>query len=547
MALSNKNHVMVKSIQKHALVNGRVRTMDPGNSLAQAVLIAGERIECVGSTQDVLAAAGSGCIVTDLEGQALFPGFIDTHSHLSLYSVWSEHVYCGAEAGSLAGVLARLHERAEKSPPGALVMGWGFDDSILPENRGPTRRELDGVSAVHPILLVHISSHACYVNSKALRQANLRAGSNIQGGEVVPDENGEALGLLLETAAFAAMDALCPRPDPDSLRRTLARGMSDYNAYGITATHDAGVGLGGIEPAMYMRVLRDMEKDGELSLRLYLSFMPEEFGRYAAVGLQTGFGSKMVTFCGPKLFNDGSIQTYTAALSQPYHDRPDCRPDVLVPGEKITEALVRHHTAGYQITYHGNGDAGIEVMISAIEKAQKLCPRKDPRHILVHCQTASDVHLARMKAAGIIPTFYGLHVWYYGDRHYERFLCPERASRLDPSGSAVRLGLRHSLHADSPVMPPWTLRSIHTAVHRITRKGRLLGGDQRISVEEAVRAYTSHAAWFQFAEHERGSIEPGKLADFTLLSEDLISVDPERIADTSVSMTMTGGRIVYSR
>ncbi len=519
--------------------------MDSRNSLVQAVLIAGGRIECTGPTRDILAAAGEDALITDLEMQALFPGFIDTHSHLSMYSAWSEHVYCGAEAGTLEGALDRLRARAEETPPGELILGWGFDDSILPENRGPTRKELDAVSAGHPILLVHISAHAGYVNSAALKAAGLSAASRVEGGEIVPTADGEALGTLLENAFFIAMAALCPSPTPEALRRTLTRGVADYNAYGFTATHEAGVGLGGINPAMYLRVLQQMEKEDALNMRVRLSFLPEEFERYADMGIQTGFGSRMVSICGPKIFNDGSIQAYTAALSRPYHDRPDHCPGLLIPEEKLTKALVRYHSDGYQITYHGNGDLGIEAMITAIEKAQRVCPRPDPRHVLIHCQTASDSQLARMKAVGITPSFFGLHVWYYGDRHYERFLGPERASRIDPSGSAVRLGMRHSLHADSPVMPPWTLRSIHTAVNRKTRNGRILGEDQRITAEEAVRAYTSHAAWLHFAEHERGSIEPGKLADFVLLSEDLLSMDPEGIADASVRMTMVEGRIVY--
>ena len=539
----------MRSIAKHALINGRVRTMDSDCSLAEAVLIAGDRIESVGSTQEVLAAAGPDAAITDLDGKALFPGFIDTHSHLSMYSAWSEHVYCGVEVESVQGALGRLAARARGLKPGELVFGWGFDDSGLSDNRGPTRQELDAVAPDHPVLVVHISVHLAYAKTRALRLAGLIAQDgrpeHVDGGEVVSDGNGQAQGLLREMAAFKAMEALCPKMTPELLRKALLSGIAGYNAYGITSTHEAGVGLGGIQAPMYMRVLGKMEKDGALNTRLYLSFLPEDFKHYAASGMTTGFGGRMLRICGPKLFNDGSIQAYTAALGEPYFDRPDHKPDTLIPTAEITEQLIAYHRDGYQIAYHGNGDVGIEVMIAAMEKAQELYPREDPRHILLHCQTASDAQLARMKKVGIVPSFFGLHIWYYGDRHYETFLGPERAGRLDPSGSAVRLGMRHSLHADSPVMPPWTLQSIHTSVNRITRKGRLLGGDQRISVEEAVRAYTSHAAWFQFAEHELGSIEPGKYADFVLLSDDLLAMDPERIADAKVLMTMLGGRVVH--
>ncbi len=537
----------MNKIHKHALINGCIRTMDEACSQAEAVLIAGEYIECIGTTAEILAIAGKDARITNLNGKALFPGFIESHSHLSCYSAWSDQVYCGAEVQNLEGALTRLKERAQKTLPGELILGWGFDNSILPEGRGPTRLELDAISTEHPILLIHISVHEVYVNTKALELAGISETSLILGGTVVLDDAGKAQGTLLENAGFQAMLALCPTMTAQNVHKALLSGIAHYNAYGITSVHEAGVGLGGIDSPTYLRVLREMERDGKLNLRLYLSFMTSPFEAYAKMGLATGFGSTMVRFCGPKIYNDGTIQTHTAALSEPYHDNPTIKGDLLIPTEKLEADILRYHSDGYQIAFHGNGDVGIESMISAVEKAQAICPRKDPRHILVHCQTASDSQLERMKKAGIAPSFFGLHVWYYGDRHYDRFLGPRRAERVDPSGSAVRLGMRHSLHADTPVMPPWTLLSIHTAVNRTTRKGRVLGSEQRISATEAVRAYTSHAAWFQFAEHERGSIEPGKLADFVLLSDDLLSIAPEKIADTSVCMTMVGGRIVYEK
>ncbi len=535
----------MQSIRKQVLTGARVRPMDAGCSVAEALCIMGDRIIHVGTESEALAVAGPDAEVVNLRGAAVFPGFIDTHSHLSMYSVWSDHVYCGAEAKTLAGVLERLRRRAASLKPGKLVLGWGFDDTILPEGRGPTLEELNAVAPRNPVIVVHISAHASYVNSKALQLAGLGPDTRIQGGEVVLNLRGEPTGHLLEMASFKAMGVLCPGPTPELLRGALRKGIADYNAQGFTATHDAGVGLGGIDMPMYLRCLAEMERDNALNMRIYLSPMADECDRYADLGLITGFGSDMVTFSGPKFFNDGSIQAYTAALSEPYYDRPDCRPGLLTPVDEMTELLVRRHCEGSQITYHGNGDIGIEVMIAAIEKAQRICPRPDPRHILVHCQTVSDAQLARMHKVGILPTFFGLHVWYYGDRHYERFLGPERAERIDPSGSAVRLGMRHSLHADSPVLPPWSLRSIHTAVTRTTMKGRVLGEDQRIGVEEAVRAYTSHAAYFHFAENRRGTLEPGKTADLVVLSKDLLTVPTEEILETEVLATMVGGRIVH--
>ncbi len=532
-------------LKKTAFINGKIRTMDAACSIQEAVLIEQDRIVAVGTTLEILELAGDSATVIDLRGYALFPGFIDTHSHLSMFSLWSDQVYCGAEVGSVAGALERLRERAAQCKPGDLVLGWGYDDSILAENRGPSIQELDAISTELPIVVVHISVHACYVNSKALALCGIGPHSKIQGGEVVLDDRGNPTGHLLEMAHYEALGKLCPPPDKERLRHALHSGIAAYNAYGLTGTHEAGIGLGGVDAALYTRLLLEMEQAGELNIRTYLSYMGEAFKKIEETGIGTGFGTKQVRISGPKLFNDGSIQAHTAALLAPYHDRPDFQAGLLMKDGELDRLVEHYHREGYQIAYHANGDASIEAIIQAVEKAQKKFPRQDPRHIVVHCQLASDKHLERMHKAGMIPSFFGLHIWYYGDRHFERFLGPERASRMDPSGSAVRLGMRHSLHADSPVMPPWTIKSIHTAVNRTTRNGRTLGEDQRISAEEAVRAYTSHAAYFQFRENQVGSIEPGKLADFVLLSDDILTMAPQKIEDTKVLMTVLGGQTVY--
>ena len=521
--------------------------MDKNCTTAEAVLVADDRIEAIGTTEEILGLAGNNYQVIDLKGHALFPGFIDTHSHLSMFSLWSDQVYCGAEVGNIDGTLNRLRERAKQCKIGDIVLGWGYDDTMLPEKRGPSIQELDAISTEIPIVLVHISVHACYVNSKAMEVCELGSNSTIQGGEVVLDSDWNPTGHLLEMASFNALAKLCPPPDKERLRNALRTGVATYNSYGLTSTHEAGIGLGGVNAKLYTKLLFEMENAGELDIRTYLSYMRDDFEQVYDAGIGTGFGTKQVRISGPKLFNDGSIQAYTAATSEPFYDRPDLKAGLLMGDGELDALVERYHGAGYQIAYHGNGDLGIEAMITAVEKAQKKFPRHDPRHILVHCQLASDEQLERMSNVGIIPSFFGLHIWYYGDRHYEKFLGPERSSRMDPSGSAVRLGMPHSLHADTPVMPPWTLQSIHTAVNRKTRNGKTLGEDQRISVKEAVRAYTSHAAYFHFKEHELGSIEPGKLADFVLLSEDILDIEPTNIANTKVLMTVLGGRIVYDK
>lgn len=536
----------MKTRAKTALINGNVRPMDAACSTTEAVLVCGGIIEATGTTAEILALAGENPTVIDLDGDTLMPGFIDTHSHVSLYAILSEKVYCGIDAGNLGGVLARLGDYAATAKKGDWVIGWGFDDTGLPEMRGPSRRELDAISTEHPILMYHMSYHASYANSRALENFGYTADTRMEGGEVVLGEDGQPTGELLENAHFQAV-AMLPKATPEQVRQGLLTAQTHYNTQGFTANHDGGLGLGDIAPDVFLSTATALEREDALNLRLYLPYLSAYMAPLEALGMPRGFGTAMIRFSGPKMFNDGSIQTYTAALRTPYHDRPEHTGALLMPQEELDALVLRFHRAGYQIAYHGNGDAGIEAFLVALEKAQRAAPREDPRHILIHCQMASDEQLLRMKALGVLPTFFGMHVWYYGDRHYQRFLGPERAARIDPSGSAVRLGMRHSLHTDTPVMPVWSIRSIHSAVNRVTRDGMLLGPEQRISAEEAVRAYTSHAAYFHFAEKERGSIEPGKQADLVRLSQDMLAIAPERIEHTEVLMTMVGGRVVFSK
>jgi predicted amidohydrolase YtcJ len=245
------------------------------------------------------------------------------------------------------------------------------------------------------------------------------------------------------------------------------------------------------------------------------------------------------------MFVDGSIQINTAALLSPYKNKTDTRGEMVMTAGEIEAEILAYHKRGEHISVHANGDASIEAVITAFEKAQQAHYRKDTRHMLIHCQMAHEDHIHRMKAAGVIPSFFGMHINYYGDRHVDIFLGQERAERLDPCGDADRAGLDFTLHTDTPVMPPWTMKSMGTAVTRKTKGGRVLGEDQRISPKQALAAYTTMAAKCSYSENQRGSISVGKLADLTLLSQDITLCDPEAIQDTKILKTIIEDQTVF--
>jgi hypothetical protein len=249
-----------------------------------------------------------------------------------------------------------------------------------------------------------------------------------------------------------------------------------------------------------------------------------------------------------KIIADGSIQGYTGYLSEPYHvppgDDPAYRGYPRVPREELFERVDRYHAAGLQLAIHGNGDASIEDILDAIEAAQSRTPRDDTRHIVVHAQMTRPDQLDRMRSLGVVPSFFSLHTFYWGDRHRSVFMGPERAARMSPAASARERGVPFTIHCDAPVVPMEPLRLVWAAVNRETRSGYVVGPGERISVMEALRAVTSTAAWQHFEEADKGSIEPGKLADFVVLSGSPLA-QPETIDELRVLETWLGGERVY--
>ena len=270
-----------------------------------------------------------------------------------------------------------------------------------------------------------------------------------------------------------------------------------------------------------------------------------------AGGLVSGFGDDRLKLGAIKLVQDGSIQGYTGYLAEPYHvpfmgDR-DYRGYPRRSREELSEMVLGLHRAGYQIAIHGNGDAAIDDILEAFEAAQEAFPRPNSRHRIEHCQMVREDQLDRIHALGISPSFFVGHAYYWGDRHRDIFMGPDRAARLSPLNSAVKRGIRFTVHDDTPVTPVRPLQLVWDAVNRETTSGKTLGAEQQIPVYEALKSITLDAAWQNFEEADKGSLEPGKLADFILVSADPFQVEPGTIRDIEVSETFVGGKRVFGR
>jgi len=358
-------------MKKKVYLNADVVTMDDASPSARAFGVFGDRFAIVGSDEEVTQWGGDEADRTDLAGQTVLPGLIETHNHLSFYSFRMDHVDCSDQH----------------------------------------------------FLVSHTSGHLAYVNSKLLAKMGIDDTTpNPEGGEIDRDASGRVTGLLKETALFPLL-GMVPKPSSDEIKSLLQRGIAVANQNGVTSIHDAAIGMEGCGPDV-VRGYQALASENKLGVRAYLTLMHTLYDHYQQLGIGTGFGDENVKIGSIKLLQDGSIQGYTGWLSQPYYDRQDSgHVSQPIMSQSALDALVeKYHRAGLQIAIHGNGDAAIESIISAVEKAQKKHYRKDPRHLLIHCQTVREDQIPRMKPCGLMPSYFVQHVYYWGDRHHDIFL-----------------------------------------------------------------------------------------------------------------------------
>jgi len=529
---------------------GDVVTVDARDTIAAAVAVRDGRIAAVGRRDDVMALAGPQTVLTDLGGRALLPGFIDAHGHVALTAQKLASANLSPRpvgpVSCMADLQRELREHIERRVigPGEWVIGMGYDDTGMEERRHPDRDDLDAVSREHPVVALHISAHLLAANTTALELAGISAATlDPEGGRIRRRENAEPTGVLEETAMTPVFMRL-PQPSIEVAAEQLLTALEYYASFGATTAQEALL----FQPA-FLQAARALEADGRLPLDviaypMYLlasqMMTPEaDAGRFRLGGV--------------KLTTDGSIQGYTAYLSRPYHAQPEGRdgayagfPTFEAQG-KLDAAVADGYAQGWQVLAHANGDAAIGMVIEAARAAEEAYPGRDRRTTIIHAQTVREDQLDAVKALGLYLSFFPGHVYYWGDRHHDIFLGPERAARINPMRSALDRGIPITLHHDSPVTPPDILTVVWSAVNRVTSGGHELGPEQRLTPREAVRAVTIDAARQLFEEERKGSIEMGKLADLVVLSANPLSVEPMSIRDLTVKETVKEGETVFKR
>ncbi|HIJ54841.1 MAG TPA: amidohydrolase [Deltaproteobacteria bacterium] len=542
------------------ITGGHVITVNPKGETAEAVAVLGDKIVAVGKADEIAPLIGDTTEVIRLNGQTVLPGFIEPHTHFMMYGIWARWVNAKTPPNeNIPQLLERIEKKVAETPKGEWITGYGLEEGAFEEKRWPARDELDAVAPDNPLYIRHRSGHASIANSRALALAGLDESTpQTEGGHMDRDpKTGRLTGVLREKAAFNSVQNLIPPSTKDQMKDGIIEAGSLYATAGITSTHDAGADT---RPDTY-RAYQEAIDEGRLKTRVYLMIRDRPYDHYYMkrdLGLRTGFGNDRLRLGPVKTCTDGSIQVFTCAFYDPYitleseSTRRNPRGVLQMSPSETNDIVLEAHQKGYQVAIHAQGDYGIDVAIDAIQYAMWKHPRPDPRHRIEHCQCVTPEGLTRMQRLGIIGSFYPHHTWYWADRHISTFIGMERASRIDPMKSAINAGVVTIAHSDAPIAgigdPIFgadPLFGIWCAVNRKTRNGVLLGPEERITPMEGIRAYTINAAYASFEENIKGSIEPGKLADFVVLSENPCEVDPWEIRNVKVERTIIGGETVY--
>ncbi len=535
----------------------RIITMTDALPIAECVAVRDGRVLGVG-TRAELESWGPCRVDKRFEDKVLVPGFIEGHSHVMAGGMWSLP-YVGwfdrrdptgrkwTGCRSIDDVIDRLIDsESALQDPTQTLLAWGLDP-IYFEGERLLAKHLDRVSTTRPILVLHASGHLASVNTAMLKLGGISEQSTTHG--IARDEAGSPNGELQEAAmmltgnAFATLRAAWTSPDA-----MWNYAMEARNA-GTTLVTDLGttpIGLPG-----HVDTWRSVTNEEDYPVRVMVASANTFGGKLSPGDLAEltkqlrNESQEKLYFGVVKLIIDGSIQGYTARITWPgYYRAPEGHVGNgiwLIAPEQVADLVYTYHSAGLTVHAHCNGDQATEVFLDAVEAALERHPRWDHRHTVQHCQMATPSQFRRMAALGMGANIFANHIFFWGDQHHDRSIGPERAAKMDACATALREGVRISVHSDAPVTPLGQLHTMWCAVNRITSTGKVLGPGERISAIEALHAVTIGAAYQLKLDHLMGSIEVGKLADFAVLDDDPTEVDPIRLKDIGVWGTVLGG------
>lgn len=523
-------------------LNGNIITMNLAQPKAEAVAVYQDKIIAVGSRTDLDALIGPGTKKIDLHGSTMIPGINEAHAHLLQYGLDCLNAEVTPEiCPNIPALLKLVAARAAEAKPGEWIQGWGWDEVRMEEGRAPTVQELSAAAPNNPVYLMRTCFHVAVVNQMALEKSGITdTTADPEGGKIFRDESGHATGLLHDNAKDFIRDAMT-NPDKAILKKAIAAASKIYNSKGITSTTDASLLAAVDEP---LPAWCEAELEGLLTVRTSALMLPEVAKGYRTLGLPSNFGNDMFKFGCIKFIMDGSVGGGGAGMTKPYLKKEYGTGLMYMEQDELTAKVKSAHDAGYQISIHGIGDATLDRVLTALESALRDNPRADHRHRIEHFSMSYPHLLDRAKAIGVTINMNPAFLYFLGDSHLLNI--GQEVYHEFAMKSALDRGIVVSAGSDCPVTNIDPRYSLFAMTNRETINGRDCGKAERLSMEQALYAFTMAGAYQNFDEKKKGSIEVGKYADFAVLSMDPLAGDTREILNLKTLMTVLGGEIVYT-
>jgi hypothetical protein len=520
----------------------------------ESVTVKDGKIRFVGKYKDAIKRAGEGYQTINLEGKTLMPSFIDPHSHFINSLGMSSQANCSpspvGEANNVSGIIKALKNlKADKNiPDGELIMGYGYDDTVMPDGKLLNRDDLDKAFPNNPVMVLHVSLHGAVLNSESLSKFGISDKTETPPGGVIVRKPGtkEPYGLIMETA-FLPVFAQFPKPTAKQIMQQLKDGQMIYAAAGVTTAQEGASHLGDVQ------ILQTGADSNAFFIDVVSYPFITEFDTIFKLYSANDFGKYTNNFKlgGIKITIDGSPQGRTALFTTPYltggpSGEENWLGESTFTQEEVNQMLKGVYDKGLQSIFHANGDGAIDMCIKAHEFASGETPTKERRTTIIHSQFVRRDQLDKYLEYKMIPSLYTEHTFFFADAHIKnRGL--EQASFISPMKTAIKKGLRPTNHTDFNVVPIDQMMVIWSAVNRISRNGQVIGSEERISPYQALQAITTNAAYQYFEEDSKGSLEKGKLADLVILDHNPLKIDPINIKDIKVLETIKEGKTIFKQ
>jgi len=522
--------------------NGRIYTNDPRSPWAEAMLVRGEEIIAVGEDDEVAGLADKGAQVIDLEKHFVMPGFNDAHVHIGgAGQDWVAVRLNGVQ--SVAELQKRLAAGVAGHKEGEWITGSGWDHTFWPEKKFANRQQLDAVSPKNPVILTHISGHVAVANSLALQLAGIsRSTADPAGGEIEKDAAGEPTGMLKEGAAIRLVESKIPAPSAERRRRGIELALADVAQHGVTSVQDNSEW----EDFLTYRAIKN---DGKLTVRIteWLPF-PAPLEKLEQMRRDGGTTDPWLRTGALKMVTDGALGSRTAAMLSPYSDDAATSGIMTMPADKLRALAIERDKAGFQLNFHAIGDRANRLSLDAFEAAAKANGPRDRRDRIEHAQVVALADIPRFARLQVIASMQPSHET-SDMRWAEQRVGLERVKGAYAWATMQKFGVRLAFGTDYDVEPITPFRGLYACVTRELPEGGPQGGwqpQEKISLDDCIRAYTTGSAYGEFMEGKKGELKEGEFADFVVLSNDLTKVAPREYVNTKVLRTVVGGRTVYS-